>query len=191
MSIWVAIKTRANSTIMSNRRCIIVESGKLDKKDIALCGYTLKSMDRYKFCKFGVLRKYLMCWHAYRFKAVASRRNNSFFSQLSQGVSTMTSYTKKTIVIAMIAAMAIPSLATASRFRGANAGTGTYMVDTDGDGIGDTRPERGTGMGAGAENFVDLDNDGVCDTYAAGGEQLLDGSGRPDWAGQGQGRMQR
>jgi hypothetical protein len=88
----------------------------------------------------------------------------------------MTSYTRKTIVIAMIAAMAIPSLATASRFRGADAGTGIYMVDTDGDGIGDTRPERGTGMGAGAENFVDLDNDGVCDTYAEGGEQLLDGS---------------
>jgi hypothetical protein len=113
--------------------------------------------------------------------------NNS----LPQGDSTMTSYTKKTIVIALIAAMGIPSLATASRFRGANAGTGIYMVDTDGDGIGDTRPERGTGMGAGSANFVDLDNDGVCDTFAAGGEQLLDGSGRPEWAGQGQGRLQR
>ncbi|PLX94675.1 MAG: hypothetical protein C0620_05550 [Desulfuromonas sp.] len=80
--------------------------------------------------------------------------------------------------VLMIAVTSLPYTADASsRFRGDNAGTGLYLIDTDGDGVGDTRPEPGTGMGANATNFVDADGDGVCDTYAAGGQQLLDGSG--------------
>jgi len=102
----------------------------------------------------------------------------------------MQSYLKKALIIALIAAVAIPSLASASRFRGSNIGGGTYLIDTTGDGIGDTRPEPGTGMGAGAatDNFVDADNDGIadawsgCDTFAEGGDRLLDGSARPDIA---------
>ncbi len=96
----------------------------------------------------------------------------------------MQSYLKKAIIIALVAAIAIPSFASASRLRGASIGGGTYLIDTDGDGIGDTRPEPGTGMGAGAAagNFIDADNDGVCDTFAEGGDRLLDGSARPDIA---------
>ncbi|MBN2644562.1 MAG: hypothetical protein JXR59_03690 [Desulfuromonadaceae bacterium] len=71
--------------------------------------------------------------------------------------------------------------AAASQFRGSNAGSGDclYLIDTDGDGVVDSRPTPGTGLGANAANFVDADNDGICDTYAAGGDQLLlqDGSG--------------
>lgn len=96
----------------------------------------------------------------------------------------MQSYLKKAIIIALVAAVAIPSFASASRFRGADMGGGTYLIDTTGDGIGDTRPQPGSRMGAGAAagNFVDADNDGICDTCSEGGERLLDGSGRPDSA---------
>lgn len=105
----------------------------------------------------------------------------------------MQRHLKKAIVIALIAAVAIPSLASASRFRGVNAGSGTYLIDTDGDGIGDSRPVPGTGMGAGAAagNFIDANGDGVCDTFADGGERLLDGSARPDLGAMGNARQGR
>jgi len=80
--------------------------------------------------------------------------------------------------IALLAALVMaPVNADAGRFRGAGGGTGIHLIDTDGDGVGDTRPTPGTGMGANAVNFVDADGDGVCDTYAAGGQNLQDGSG--------------
>ena len=84
---------------------------------------------------------------------------------------------------AVSAALAIgmflmPPSADAGRFRGANAGSGEYLIDTDGDGVGDERPTPGTGMGAGAaENFVDADGNGICDTFEDGGQQLNDGTG--------------
>nr|WP_320049284.1 hypothetical protein [uncultured Desulfuromonas sp.] len=85
--------------------------------------------------------------------------------------------------VLMLAVTSLPYTADASsRFRGESAGTGLYLVDTDGDGIGDTRPEPGTGIGANATEFVDADGDGICDTYAEGGEQLLDGSGAAEAA---------
>lgn len=88
----------------------------------------------------------------------------------------------KTWITAVSATLAIgmflmPQSADAGRFRGADAGSGAYLIDTDGDGVGDTRPTPGTGMGAGAENFVDLDGNGICDTYESGGLQVNDGSG--------------
>ncbi|MDY0190852.1 MAG: hypothetical protein RBR22_08970 [Desulfuromonas sp.] len=89
---------------------------------------------------------------------------------------------KFALALLTIAMCSAPTLSQASQFRGADGGTCLNMIDTDGDGIGDTRPERGTGSGTNAANFVDVDNDGVCDTYAAGGQQLLDGSGVPDSA---------
>lgn len=70
-----------------------------------------------------------------------------------------------------------PMSADAGRFRGTGGGSGTYLVDTNGDGIGDSRPTPGTGAGANATAFVDANADGVCDTLAAGGTQQLDGSG--------------
>lgn len=70
-----------------------------------------------------------------------------------------------------------PMNADAGRFRGASSGSGAYMVDTDGDGVVDSRPTAGTGAGANATAFVDADGDGICDTYAAGGVRLLDGTG--------------
>ncbi len=82
------------------------------------------------------------------------------------------------LALAMGIALA-PLSADAGRFRGANAGSGAgaYLVDTDGDGIGDTRPTRGTGQGANVAKFVDLNKDGICDTFEDGSQQLLDGSG--------------
>ncbi|MEA3466329.1 MAG: hypothetical protein U9R29_10060, partial [Thermodesulfobacteriota bacterium] len=79
-----------------------------------------------------------------------------------------------------IALCSLPGVAEASNFRDAGSGTCLNLIDTDGDGIGDTRPERGTGVGANATHFVDADDNGVCDTYEAGGQQLLDGSAAPD-----------
>lgn len=70
-----------------------------------------------------------------------------------------------------------PMSADAGRFRGAGGGSGAYLVDTNGDGIGDSRPTPGSGTGVNATAFVDANEDGVCDTMAAGGTQLLDGSG--------------
>lgn len=85
----------------------------------------------------------------------------------------------------VLACTSLPLSADASsRFRGSDAGTGLYLIDSDGDGIGDTRPEPGTGTGANAANFVDADNNGLCDTYEAGGQQLLDGSAIPADAAQ-------
>lgn len=90
---------------------------------------------------------------------------------------TLTKFAAATLAITLCS---LPAVADASRFRGADGGTCLNMIDTDGDGIGDTRPERGTGVGDNATNFVDTDNNGVCDTYEAGGQQLLNGSGTPD-----------
>lgn len=56
-------------------------------------------------------------------------------------------------------------------------GMGINMIDTDNDGIPDSRPVPGTGTGMNTVDFVDVDNDGVCDTYLEGASQLLDGSG--------------
>jgi len=89
---------------------------------------------------------------------------------------------KFALAVLTITLCTVPTFSQASQFRGADGGTCLNMIDTDGDGIGDTRPERGTGVGVNASNFVDADNDGVCDTYAAGGQQLLDGSGMSDTA---------
>lgn len=92
-----------------------------------------------------------------------------------------TALTKLSAAALVLALTSLPLTAEASsRFRGDGAGTGLYLVDTDGDGIGDTRPEPGTGMGANAGSFIDADDNGVCDTYEAGGQQLLDGSGVPE-----------
>ena len=76
----------------------------------------------------------------------------------------------------------LPALA--SQFRGSLGGSGLYLIDSDGDGIGDARPTPGTGQGAAATNFIDADNNGLCDTYEAGGQQLLDGSGAAAALGQ-------
>ncbi|MGD9848566.1 MAG: hypothetical protein AB7T15_05705 [Desulfuromonas sp.] len=76
----------------------------------------------------------------------------------------------------------LPALA--SQFRGSLGGSGLYLIDSDGDGIGDARPTPGTGQGVAATNFVDADNNGLCDTYEAGGQQLLDGSGAAAALGQ-------
>jgi hypothetical protein len=90
---------------------------------------------------------------------------------------------KKTTVIKFatatlaIALFSVPAISQASQFRGADGGTCLNMVDLDGDGIAESRPERGSGTGANATNFVDANGDGECDTLAAGGQQLLDGSG--------------
>lgn len=84
---------------------------------------------------------------------------------------------KLTITALAAAIFFAPMTADAGRFRGAGDGAGTYLIDTDGDGIGDTRPAPGSGMGRNAANFVDTDGNGLCDTYEAGGQQLLDGSG--------------
>lgn len=80
-----------------------------------------------------------------------------------------------------------PMDADAGRFRGAGSGTGAYLVDTNGDGVPDSRPTKGTGMGANALNFVDTNGNGVCDTFEAGGQQLLDGSGAAAAARSGRG----
>lgn len=105
----------------------------------------------------------------------------------------MQSYMKKAFIIALVVAVTIPSFASASRFRGADIGGGAYLIDTTGDGVGDTRPQPGTGMGAGAAagNFVDADNDGICDTFAAGGKRVLDGSVRTNIAEMRQIRQER
>jgi len=93
-----------------------------------------------------------------------------------------TTVIKFALALLTLTLCSVPTFSQASQFRGADGGTCLNLVDTDDDGIGDTRPERGTGVGANASNFVDADNDGVCDTFAAGGQQLLDGSGVSDSA---------
>lgn len=91
-----------------------------------------------------------------------------------------TTLTKFAVATLAIALFTLPAHVEASQFRGADGGTCLNMIDTDGDGIGDTRPEPGTGVGAAASSFVDADADGVCDTYVEGGQQILDGSGSLD-----------
>jgi len=88
----------------------------------------------------------------------------------------------KLLAIALVVALAsVPFIASAGQFRGAGAmqglGMGANLIDTDGDGIGDTRPVPGTGTGQNAEDFIDADEDGVCDFYIDGSSQLRDGSG--------------
>ena len=99
---------------------------------------------------------------------------------VSKGQTMKTTLTKFAVVTLAIALFTLPAHVEASQFRGADGGTCLNMIDTDGDGIGDTRPEPGTGVGAAATNFVDADENGLCDTYEAGGQQLLDGSGSLD-----------
>jgi len=91
--------------------------------------------------------------------------------------STVSKFIVATLAIALFT---LPAHVEASQFRGADGGTCLNMIDTDGDGIGDARPEPGTGAGVASSNFVDADNNGLCDTYEAGGEQMLDGTGSLD-----------
>lgn len=91
-----------------------------------------------------------------------------------------TTLTKFIVATLAIALFTLPAQIEASQFRGADGGTCLNMIDTDGDGIGDTRPEPGTGAGVASSNFVDADENGLCDTYEAGGEQMLDGTGSLD-----------
>lgn len=91
-----------------------------------------------------------------------------------------TTLTKFAVATLAIALFTVPAHVEAAQFRGADGGTCLNMIDSDGDGIGDTRPQPGTGVGAAATNFVDADGNGLCDTYEAGGKQMLDGSGSLD-----------
>lgn len=90
----------------------------------------------------------------------------------------------KTSTLAIVAGLIFsPICASAGQFRGANAGDGQYLIDLDGDGIGDVQPAPGTGAGRGAENFIDTDNNGICDTYENGGLNIQDGSGSQGFKG--------
>ncbi|MBB5020846.1 hypothetical protein [Desulfurispira natronophila] len=67
--------------------------------------------------------------------------------------------------------------ATDTRFAGHQRGgnVGANFIDTTGDGVGDTRPERGTGAGArAADNFVDSTGDGYCDNFDPEAERRFD-----------------
>jgi len=90
----------------------------------------------------------------------------------------------KTSTLAIVAGLIFsPFCTSAGQFRGANYGDGQYLIDLDGDGIGDVQPEPGTGAGRGADNFIDTDNNGICDTYENGGLNLQDGSGSQGFKG--------
>lgn len=72
--------------------------------------------------------------------------------------------------------------------RGENT-SNVNFIDEDNDGVCDNV---GTGMGAGSQNFIDEDNDGVCDNVGTGlgngngqGQKLMDGSGQGQGKGQG------
>ena len=61
---------------------------------------------------------------------------------------------------------------------------GTNYVDADNDGVCDNRPANGAGCGQGA-GFVDADGDGVCDNKGAGGRGCGQGRGYIDANGDG------